>query len=187
MDLTDVPDVRDPDESPPALDALADPDRVVRDGAIRERLLDVVVQLREPATVATVADRADCDAETARTYLAWFAEIGVVREHGGRPVRYERNDSYLRWRRVERIRDEYTDEEIAAQLEDVLARIDEFRDRFDADGPADVSLLDADEASLADAWRAVSAWRTAERRAALLDEARRRDPETGRTRRPADV
>jgi hypothetical protein len=37
------------------------------------RLLDVIIQVREPTTIAAVADRVGCDTETAREYLKWFA------------------------------------------------------------------------------------------------------------------
>ena len=96
MDLTDIPDdVYGGEGSSPDLDELKPPDILIRDGPIRERLLDVVVELRTPTKVLTIAKRADCGTETARDYLEWFDEMGMVHRHDGRPVRYEHNDSYF--------------------------------------------------------------------------------------------
>lgn len=174
MDLTDVPVIRREDESAPDFDDFEDPGELLADGPVRKRLLDVVLQLRETATVATVAERADCDPETARDYLSWFARIGIVREHPGRPVGYELNRSYLRWRRIERIRREFTDDEIVEELDATVTELAEYRDQFDAPRPSGVSLLDvAEDRSVEEAWEAVSAWKTLRSRAALLDAARR--------------
>lgn len=174
MDLTDTSDdVRGLDESSPDFDEWDSPEEIVKGGPIRERLLDVIVQLREPTKVSTIADRAGCDTETARDYLEWFASMGMVRESAGRPVRYERNDSYLRWRRIEQIRTQYSEEEIVAELTETVEALDEFRERFDAEAPDEVSLVAASrEFTVEDAWEALSEWKTLQRRAALLDAAR---------------
>lgn len=178
MDLTDIPEdaVGDGEEtaSPPDLDGLDSPETLLTDGPIRERLLDVVTTLRTPTRVAAIADAADCDPTTAREYLRWFHEMGIVHRHEGRPVQYERNDAYFRWRRVDRIRETYTEDEIVAALSEVLDEIHEYRERFGAEDPAAVSLVQASrETSTEAAWEALSEWETLERRAELLEEARR--------------
>lgn len=182
MDVTDTPDgLPDVDEEPPDFDAWESPDELLKGGPTRERLLDVVLQLREPTKVSEIAERADCDTETARDYLEWFTEMGMVRERPGRPVRYERNDSYLKWRRIEQIRQQYSETEIVDRLKDTLDAVEDYRDRFDAASPAEVSLVDASrEEPVEDVWEAVSDWKTLEERAALLDAARRDDPSGGR-------
>lgn len=181
MDITDTPaDVPAPDEDRPAFEEWDDPEDVMRDGPIRERLRDVMLQIRTPTKVSTIADRAKCDTETAREYLQWFAELGLVREQPGRPVRYERNDSYLRWRRIERIQETYTEAEIVEELQTALEDRDAYRDRFDADTPADVSLADASEdRPLEDVWEDLTTWKTLERRVDLLDAARRESDPSG--------
>jgi Fe2+ or Zn2+ uptake regulation protein len=189
MDLTDIPDdLRDSGEAPPDFDELEDPRALLKGGPVRERLYDVILQLREPTKVSTVAERADCDTETARDYLRWFAEMGMVHEHTGRPVRYERNESYFRWRRVNRIREQYTDEEIVERLAAVVKGIEAYRERFDADTPDEVSLVAASRTiPTEEAWEALSEWRTLERRAELLDAARRTDAGPGGASEPVDV
>lgn len=174
MEFTDVPDVRDGEEAAPDFEAWDDAETLLKDRPTRERLLDVVLQLRTPTKVATIAERADCNTETARDYLKWFAEMGMVRERSGRPVEYELNSSYLRWRRIERIREELDEAEIVAELEDTMEEIETYRERFDADSPDAVSLLDAANAgAVEERWDALSSWKTAIRRAELLDAARR--------------
>ncbi|RLM42049.1 hypothetical protein DVK00_18550 [Haloarcula sp. Atlit-47R] len=183
MDLTDTPqDIPGDDEEAPDFDAWESPDDVLKEGPTRERMLDVIMQLREPTKVSTIATRADCDTETARDYLQWFAEMGMVRELSGRPVRYERNNSYLKWRRIEQIRQRYSETEIVARLTETLDAATEYRERFEVDSPDDVSLVEESyEESIEDIWEAVSNWKTLEERAALLDAARREDTSGGHT------
>lgn len=175
MDMTDTPDdLLESEEDPPDFSEWEDPETVFKGGPTRERLLDVVVQLRKPTKVSTIADRAECDTETARDYLEWFAEMGMAQELSGRPVRYERNDSYLRWRRTEQIRETYSDAEIVEKLQETLEEIESYRDQFDADAPYEVSLVVASrERTVEDAWGALAQWQSLERRAELLDAARR--------------
>jgi Fe2+ or Zn2+ uptake regulation protein len=183
MDLTDTPqDIPGDDEEAPDFDAWESPDEVLQEGPTRERMLDVIMQLREPTKVSTIATRADCDTETARDYLQWFAEMGMVRELSGRPVRYERNNSYLKWRRIEQIRQRHSETEIVARLKETLDATTEYRERFEVDSPDDVSLVEESyEGSVEDIWEAVSNWKTLEERAALLDAARREDTSGGHT------
>jgi hypothetical protein len=183
MDITDIPDdAYSGDESAPDIEELESPESLLTGGPIRERLLDIVTGLRSPTKVSTIADLAECDTETARDYLAWFDEMGLVHRQDGRPVRYERNDAYFQWRRIDRIRKDYSEQELVEALSDTIDQIDDYRERFDADDPADVSLVEASrDMATEDAWAALSEWKTLERRAALLDAARRDHPATGST------
>lgn len=177
MDLTETPDdLPSTDEAPPDFSVWESPDTVLKGGPIRERLLDVILQFREPTKVATIAERADCDTETAREYLEWFASMGIVREHSGRPVRYDRNESYLFWRRVEAVRQAYTEDQIVDELSEVLSAIEDFQGRFDATSPDAVSLVEtSDGEPIDDVWEALSEWQTLEQRAKVLDAARQGD------------
>ena len=173
MDLTDTPEEVDTtDADPPDFSAWDNPTETLKGGSTRERLLDVIVQLREPQKVSTVADRADCDPETARDYLQWFAEMGMVRERSGRPVLYVRNDRYFEWRRIERIRAKLSTAEIVAALAETTEQLSAYREQFDADSPDEVSLREPSDESIETRWEALSEWQTLERRAELLDAAR---------------
>ena len=189
MDFTDIPDdAYDGDGSPPDLDDLESPESLLKGGPTRERIFDVVTGLRTPAKVSEVAELADCDPGTAREYLEWFDEMGLVHRHDGRPVRYERNDAYFQWRRIDRIRERYSKQEIVEALEEAIAQVEEYRAQFDATAPEEVSLVEASrDMSTEAAWEALSEWETLERRAALLDAARRDQPATGRLSGPVDV
>jgi predicted ArsR family transcriptional regulator len=183
MDITDIPnDAYGGDESPPDIEELESPESLLKGGLIRERLLDVVTGLRTPTKVSNIADVADCDTETARDYLEWFDEMGLVHRHDGRPVRYERNDAYFQWRRIDRIREDYSEQEIVEALSDAVEQIEAYRKQFNADDPDDVSLIEASrDMATEDAWEALSEWKTLERRAALLDAARRDHSASGST------
>ena len=189
MDLTDIPDdAYDGEASPPDLDALESPGSLLTGESTRERLLDTVTAIRSPTKVSAIADRADCDTETARDYLEWFTEMGMVRRYDGRPVRYERNDAYFQWRRLNRLREAYSEAEIVEMLTETIERIDEYRARFDAESPDEVSLVEASKTTATEAvWEALSTWETLERRAALLDAARRGHSATVDTARSIDV
>lgn len=191
MDFTEIPtDAYDGEESPPDLDELESVDSLIKGGPIRERLLDVVVGLRTPTKVSTIAECADCDTETARDYLNWFDEMGMVSRHDGRPVRYERNDAYFQWRRIDHIRETLSEREIVDALADAIKQIEAYRTQFNAENPDEVSLVEVSlrqNISTEDAWEALSEWETLERRAALLDAARRDDPVTGSKPRRIDA
>ncbi len=189
MDITDIPDdAYAGEESPPDIDELESPESLLKGGPIRERVLNVVTGLRTPTKVSDIADLADCDTETARDYLKWFDEMGMVHRHDGRPVRYERNDAYFQWRRIDRIREDYSAQEIVETLSDTLEQIEDYREQFDANDPNGVSLLEASRnMSTEDAWEALSEWKTLERRAALLDAARRDHPVSSSTTGHIDI
>lgn len=181
MDVTDIPEeAYDGTESPPDLTELESPETVFTDGPIRERLLDVITGLRTPTKVSDIADFAGCGTETARNYLAWFNEMCMVHRHNGRPVRYERNDAYFQWRRIDRLRDNYSEQELVDELTNTLDKIEAYRTQFDANAPNEISLVEASrDMPTEDAWEALSEWKTLEQRAALLDAARRDHPATG--------
>jgi hypothetical protein len=99
--------------------------------------------------------------------------LGIVREHSGGPATYERNESYLFWRWVETIRRQYSEEEIVEELTQVVERIEAYRERYDAESPGAVSLVDSPhEGSIEDVWEELSQWKTLKRRTELLDAAR---------------
>ncbi len=191
MNLTDIPDdAYDGEDSPPDLDELESPDSLLKGGPIRERFLDVVVGLRTPTKVSTIANIADCDTETARDYLEWFDEMGIVQRQDGRPVRYERNDAYFQWRRIDQIRAEYSRQEIVDALADTLEEIEAYRAQFGAEHPGEVSLADVtreQKMSTEAAWETLSEWETLEQRATLLDVARQNDPVSGSKPRRIDA
>jgi hypothetical protein len=81
-------------DSPPPFD------RPFEGADTKQRVYGAILHAREPMTAAEVAERADCSPESARTHLSFYADLGIVIHHEGRPARYERNDDYFEWRRT---------------------------------------------------------------------------------------
>ncbi len=53
---------------------------------VEQRIYGTILQTREPTTASAIADSADCDPKTARKYLSWFEDLGIVTRHDGHPA-----------------------------------------------------------------------------------------------------
>nr|WP_252699723.1 ArsR family transcriptional regulator [Natronosalvus vescus] len=132
----------------------------------------VSLQLYEPTRVAIVADRADVSKETAREYLRWFTEIGMLTHDGESPDQFSRNESYFEWRRIQRLQ-AHPPEKLEEELEQLTATERDYRDRYDADGPGEVDALEhADYTDLESVWMELQEWQTVRRRIRELEQAR---------------
>lgn len=161
-------------ESVPDFDALTDPKDLVRGERTRDDFFDAVLGLDSPATVGDVADLAGHGVDAAREYLDWFERMGIVTRVTESPATYERNDEYLRWRRVQRLRKQYTTDELLSHLDAERARDEDFAATFDADSPDAISITahaSATGQSAEDIWEDLSSWRTTRRRIDLLERA----------------
>ena len=170
----------DGDRNRPDFDALAPSESVVRGERTRDDFFDAALAIDKPATASEVADLAGRGVDAAREYLAWFERLGVVTRVTDSPATYRRNQAYLDWRRVQRIREEHTSDRLVELLETETERAAEYADRFDAESPDDVSITahaSATDRSVEAVWEDLSTWRTARRRIGLLERALR--PESG--------
>jgi transposase len=160
-------------ERPEDVPSLADEWRSVREGeSTRDRVSLVALQFAEPTRVRAVAERADVSKETARDYLRWFAEIGLVDQVSASPETFEGNEDYFEWRRLQRLRSA-SDEERLARLESLTRSERDYRERFGVDDPADVDALEHGDYDDLDAvWLALREWRTVRRRIRDLERAR---------------
>ncbi|WP_066416706.1 DUF7342 family protein [Halorubrum aethiopicum] len=140
----------------------------------KQRVYGAVLHAREPMTAAEIADRADCSAESARTHLSFYADLGIVVRHEGRPVRYERNDDYFEWRRVNTLARERTLDELQSGVSELTDRIEAFRDEYDADSPAAVDVLAFDAGRIDDVYADLGEWATAIEERRLHERARRK-------------
>lgn len=159
---------------PPDFDSLTSPGELARGERTRDDFFDAVLGLDSPATISDIADRAGHGTDAAREYLEWFERMGIVTQVTESPVTYERNQEYLRWRRVQRLRTQYTTDELLEYLSAETERDEEFADRFDVDSPDAVSITaHASEVDrpVEDVWEDVAAWQTTRRRIALLERA----------------
>ncbi|RQG95233.1 DUF7342 family protein [Natrarchaeobius chitinivorans] len=127
----------------------------------KQRVYGTVLHAREPMTAAEIAEQADCSAESARTHLSFYADLGIVIRHEGRPVRYERNDDYFEWRRVNELARKNTVDELQARVSELTDRIEEYRDEYGVDSPAEVDVLEFDAERIDDVYIELGDWATA--------------------------
>lgn len=147
------------------------------DPSTEERIYSVLVGSTEPLRVADVVAEVGCSKDTARKYLDWFAELGVAVKHEGRPVRFERNAEYFEWRYVSRLADTHSMAQLGEQLGDLQERLETFRERYDADDPAQVDLqaaADARDEPLKAVWDDLTTWAGLEDEIRCHDRARQR-------------
>lgn len=138
------------------------------------RVYGAVLHAREPMTVSKIAERADCSDESARAHLSFYADLGIVVRHEGRPVRYERNDDYFEWRRVSELARKHTVDELRVRVSELTDRIEGYRDEYDADSPADVDALAFDAPRIDDVYADLGDWATALEARRLHERARRK-------------
>jgi hypothetical protein len=140
----------------------------------RDRVYEVAIQLSDPGSAATVAERARCSADAARDHLDWFAEVGIVGRTEGRPATYRRNEAYFAWKRANELRERLDEEDRRERLDALTMEDREYRDRFDADAPGEVDAFEAaSHAELHRVWEELAEWRTVRRELRLLERARR--------------
>lgn len=158
----------------PDFESLTSPEDVVRGERTRDDFFDAVLGLDGPATASEVAELAGRGVDAAREYLEWFERLGIVTQVTESPATYRRNREYLNWRRVQRLREEYTDDELVTFLTEETERAESLAAQFDAASPEEISISTvASETgrSVEDVWEDVSAWKTAQRRIRLLERA----------------
>jgi DNA-binding transcriptional regulator GbsR (MarR family) len=140
----------------------------------KQRVYGAVLHAREPMTAAEIAERADCSEESARTHLSFYADLGIVIHHEGRPARYERNDDYFEWRRVNELANVHTVEELQARVSDLTDQIEAYREEYDADSPSDVDVLEYDAERVDDVYADLGDWATAIEERRLHERARQK-------------
>jgi predicted ArsR family transcriptional regulator len=149
---------------------------------VEQQLYGAVLQVRAPTTAGAIAEEVGCDPKTARKYLQWFAELGIVTEHDGHPTTYERNDAYFEWRRINRLAAEYSADELIQQVSELTATIEEYQQRYDTEAPGDVDALAAasgsEEQTVDDVYSDLGDWETARRERRLHERARQQRSET---------
>jgi predicted ArsR family transcriptional regulator len=145
-------------------------------GDVEQQLYGTVLQIRSPATAGNIAEKVGCDPKTARKYLEWFSELGIVTRHDGHPTTYERNDAYFEWRRINRLASEYALDELTQRVSELTATLERYQERYDAETPRDVDALDAardaDKRSIDDIYSDLGDWETTRQERRLHERAR---------------
>jgi len=149
-------------------------DRPFEDADTKQRVYGAVLHAREPMTAAEIAERADCSEESARTHLSFYADLGIVIHHDGRPARYERNNDYFEWRRMNELANDHSVEELQARVSDLTDQIEAYREEYDADSPADVDVLEYGAEHVDDVYADLGDWATAIEERRLHERARQK-------------
>ena len=129
-------------------------------GDTKYRVYGAVLHAREPTTVSKIADWADCSDDSARTHLSFYEKLGIVIRHEDRTVRYQRNDDYFAWRRVSELTQENTVDELQVRMSDLTDCIEEFRNKYNADSPAEINVLEFDSGQFDYVYGDLSEWAT---------------------------
>jgi predicted transcriptional regulator len=132
---------------------------------VEQRIYGTVLQTREPTTASAIADVVDCDPKTARKYLGWFDDLGIVTRHDGHPATYERNDAYFEWRRIDQLAADHSVEILRDRVRELTTRIVEYEETYEATTPAAVDAIAVAEASeertIDDVYSDLADWATA--------------------------
>jgi predicted transcriptional regulator len=139
-----------------------------------QRVYDLLVGSQAALSAQEVAERASCSEPGARSALEQLVEMGIVTRHDGRPATYRRNDSYLRWKRVESLVADYSVDELRDRLAELVATDEAFQEQYGVPDPEAVSssdtAIDAQDA-LETQWADLNEWRTVRRDIRLLRRA----------------
>lgn len=158
------------DDDPPAFE---DP---FEEADVEKRLYGAILQTRDPTAAGALAERADCDPKTARKYLRWFSELGIVTRHDGHPTTYERNDAYFEWRRVNRLAGEHSLDDLRRSVSELSEKIQAYEDEYGAETPGEIDAVstadDRSEANIDDVYADLADWETARRERRLYERAR---------------
>lgn len=157
----------DTENRPPPFEAVFSGDDV------EQRIYGTILQTREPSTGGAIAEVVGCDPKTARKYLNWFAELGVVTHHDGHPSTYERNDAYFEWRHINQLASEHSLEELKQRVRELTETISTYERRYDAPTPAAVdAVAEADNMTIDEVYSDLGDWETARQERRRYEQAR---------------
>jgi len=163
-------------DSPPSFDD------AFRGDDVEQRIYGTILQTREPTTASAIAKVADCDPKTARKYLGWFSELGIVTRHDGHPATYERNDAYFEWRRINQLAADHSVEDLQQRVRDLTSQIEEYEDTYGAPTPAAVDAVataeSSDDRTIDDVYGDLGDWATARDERTRYERARQQRAST---------
>lgn len=156
------------------MEEMAAADRWQADRTTFQRAYDVLVGTQAWSSAEEVAERADCSEAGARKALEQLAEMGIAERREGRPTTYRRNESYLRWKRIEALAREHSPDELRERVETLIEADETYQTKYGVPDPDAVStgeLAVDDHESLHEYWEDLSEWRTVRRDIKLLRRA----------------
>jgi len=153
------------------MDDASETDRWREDRTSFQRIYDVLVGSQTFLTIQEFAERADCSETAAQDALEQLPEMQIAERQDGRPVRYRRNESYVRWKRAESLAREYSPEELRARIDELITEDEAFQEQYAVPHPEAVITtglpVDAHE-DVCDRREDLSEWRTVRRDIRIL-------------------
>lgn len=102
------------------------------EGETFEKICKVIFDISEYTSNMEIADRADCSPNAVKKHLDRLNELRVVEKDSRTEMaRYRRNSTYLEWRVLRHIIDEYPMEKIIGRVEALEARQEYLTGRTD--------------------------------------------------------
>jgi Fe2+ or Zn2+ uptake regulation protein len=147
------------------------------DPSVEERIYSLIVQSGEEWSAPAVADELNCSTDTARKYLTWFAELGIVHKHDGRPTTYKRNEDYFEWRYVTQLAEAHTLTELKENVIELREQLETYRERYGVESPDAIDLTDDVQnvdKDIERVWDDLTAWASIEDELRLHERARQR-------------
>ena len=149
-------------------------DRWCKDRTSFQRVYDVLVGSQTFLTAQEFADRADCSETAAQDALEQLSDMLIAERQDGWPVRYRRNESYVRWKRAESLAHEHSHEELRDRIDELITEDETFREQYAVPHPDAVTTadlpVDAHE-DVSGRWEDLSDWRTVRRDIRILRRA----------------
>ena len=139
-----------------------------------QRVYDVITGITDFATATEIGERADCSADGARAALAQLVEMGIAEQRTGRPSEYRRNESYLRWKRIEALAREHSAPELREEVDALLEEDQAFQERFataDPDAISPTVFEEIDHEAVHEQWDALTRWRSIREDLEILQQA----------------
>ncbi|WP_458187404.1 DUF7342 family protein [Haladaptatus sp. NG-WS-4] len=139
-----------------------------------QRVYDILVGTYDPASAHQFAEWADCSENGARQALGQLTEMGIAERTDTRPVTYQRNPSYFRWKRVEQLAREHSPSDLRARIDDLIEDDQAYQAEYGVPDPdAVVTPDDAGEEheTVHERWDDLTEWRAIRRDIALLKRA----------------
>jgi len=138
-----------------------------------QRVYDVLVGSQTFLTAQELADRADCSETAAQDALEQLSEMLIAERQDGRPARYRRNESYLRWKRAESLAREHTPEELRERIDELITEDEAFQEQYAVPHPDAVTTAGqpVGDRDVSERWEDLSNWRTVRRDISILQRA----------------
>lgn len=140
-----------------------------------ERAQSVIMTVSEPKTAQYIADEAHVSENSARTYLSQLVDLGLVREtESGRATNYYPEPLYTRMQDLRELFDTYDHEGLLEQRADLQSKLDDIKNKYDADSPTALreQAADVDDVEkLREMKKTASDWALLQYRQSIIAEA----------------